>query len=208
MEVYGPVRNITMRAPANSNTVWNTVTQRQEDKTSGVDDRARAARIQQLKDSRGWTWQRLAAEVGVELVTAQTWGSPSKAVKPSWPHLAKLAQVFGTTPAWIETGEDTGEPADPVETLRYDVDQLRGRLTQLDQQIRFIAENRDGITRLEAAVEKILALLREQGTALGELLQEQSVAQTEGLAGRRAAEGHAPASGERRTASGRRQNDP
>jgi transcriptional regulator with XRE-family HTH domain len=178
--------------------------------TDDNSDARRAARIRALKEGRGWTWSRIAEAMGVKLETVQTWGSPTKAVKPNWPHLAKLAELFDTTPGWIETGDDTAPPADPAMTLRYDVDQLRGQVAHNAEAIRFIAENGERISRLEEA----LAAGRRELAEVREILEQQAVElmpvvtrllQVE--ADRRSSEAHLPEAEERRASTGRRRSD-
>jgi len=174
------------------------------------DDAARAARIRARIKELGWPVQRVADAVGVPKSTVESW-IYRRQVKPNWPHLAKLADVLDVTPGWLESGDQSAVPTDPVDMLRHDVDQFRGRLAHLDEQIRFIAANTQRITKLEEA----LADGRRELAEVREILEQQALdlmpvvtrlLQVE--ADRRSSEVRPPAAGERRASTGRRQNDP
>jgi transcriptional regulator with XRE-family HTH domain len=174
------------------------------------EDQARADRIRLLKDRARWTYQRLADEVGVNKGTAESW--VYRQVKPNWPHLARLAEVFDVTPGWIETGDETAAPADPLATVRYDVDQLKGIVAHLTEQVRFIAANRERLTGLEESLEagrrelaEVREILDRQAT---ELLMPIATRLLAGEADRRSSAAPLPEDAERRASTGRRRTDP
>jgi len=183
--------------------VLDTVAHSQES-TPAPADVERAGRIRDLLKARGWTQARAAKELDVSQSTVESWVGVTKAVKPHWPHLARMAELFDVTPGWIETGDDRpAEPVDPVETLRHDVDQLRGRVTQLGEQFRFIAANTERITKLEGATDQMGEMLRDLGEALVPLTEALQSASAD----RRRDAGSPPPTGERRRVAGRRRND-
>ena len=87
------VRKVNARGRPICDTVENQVTPITAD--SPEPDLERAERIRELKDQRGWSYQRLADEIGVSKPTAESW--VYRQVKPNWPHLARLAEVFDVT---------------------------------------------------------------------------------------------------------------
>lgn len=124
-------------------------------------DPERGRRIQRLRRERGFTSAAaLADAMGVHPRSPQNW----EAGKPiDGPNLARLAEVLGTTPAYVWTG-DQGEPADAVAVLRGRVDRLEGTLTQDgDRAIALRAHDK--------RVEDELAAIRAQLEALAEAQQ-------------------------------------
>lgn len=182
------------------------------ERTTSDDPRGRARRIASLKTGRGWTWARVAEEVGVSADTVESW--VYRGVKPSWPNLRRLAQVFDVSPTWIETGENSGNGTDPVATLEHRVDQIEMRARHGADLGRFVQSNIERIGGLEHRMEALEASamrVESELAGLRELMEGTATAvkalRTAGVAPPQPAVDGSPRQ-ERRTIGGRRRTDP
>jgi transcriptional regulator with XRE-family HTH domain len=125
----------------------------------------RGARITGLKERLpGYTWKRVAQEVGVSQRAVENWyaGGPI-----SWENLARLAEVLKTTPDFIMTGLE-GEKLSPVAVLRQRVDRLEGRVASQDGERAYALRAHDEHVRRE--LDAIRRELAAQAAATEELL--------------------------------------
>lgn len=128
----------------------------------------RVRRIVELKESRGWSWARVAREIGVANSTVEAW--VYRKINPSDQHRRRLAEVFEVSIEYIERGQE-GEPAvNEVSQLAKRLDSLEAAIERLADLSRFARSNGERIANLEQAstrVETELGVLRElmEGTA-------------------------------------------
>lgn len=170
---------------------------------SSADERVK--RLVELKKARGWTWSRIAREVGVVQATVDAW--IYRKVRPSEQHRRRLAEVFGVSVEYIETGQEGPPAINEFAQLAERFAQVESICSQLVDLPRFVGSNLERITDLEAALTRVA----EEVEALRELMEGTATAvkalRTAGVAPPQPEPVERPPQ-ERRAIGGRRLTDP
>ena len=82
-------------------------------------------RLKELRDEHGLTQKQVAISVGVGLSALAMWETNPKRV-PCYEVVKRVAELFGTTAAYLLDGEKSGQPQSQSEILRLDVTRFAG----------------------------------------------------------------------------------